>query len=163
MFQENKARQIFRKTNIFLPPDTHTYVCISEGKKMFFFWKIWRALFSWNTRFEICPFALLLTKSDSLKFWMYYWFFQVLLTHLSRVSIQWKHASPAFFKSLCNSSKKYSKDRSRHQRCFVKKGVLKNFTISTGKDLCLGLFLIKLQAWRPPTLVKRDPNTVVPL
>ena len=28
MFQENKARQIFRKTNIFLPPDTHTYVCV---------------------------------------------------------------------------------------------------------------------------------------
>ena len=30
---------------------------------MFFFRKIWRALFSWNTRFEIRPFALLPTKS----------------------------------------------------------------------------------------------------
>ena len=47
MFQENKARQIFRKTNIFLPPDT----------------EIWRALFSCNTRFDIRPFALLSTKS----------------------------------------------------------------------------------------------------
>ena len=28
---------------------------------MFLFQKIWRALFSWNNRFEICPFALLLT------------------------------------------------------------------------------------------------------
>ena len=27
-FQENKARQIFRKNENFLPPDTHTYVCI---------------------------------------------------------------------------------------------------------------------------------------
>ena len=26
---------------------------------MFVFWKIWRALFSWNTRFEILPFTLL--------------------------------------------------------------------------------------------------------
>ena len=44
VFQENKGRQIFRK--------------------MFVFRKIWRALFSWNTRFDIRPFALLLTMSD---------------------------------------------------------------------------------------------------
>ena len=30
--------------------------------KMFVVRKIWRALFSWNTRFEIRPFALLPTK-----------------------------------------------------------------------------------------------------
>ena len=30
-----------------------------------FFGKIWRALFSWNTRFEICPFALLPTNLKS--------------------------------------------------------------------------------------------------
>ena len=46
MFQENKARQISRKTNIFR--------------------KIWRALFSWNTRFEIHPFALSPTKCSNL-------------------------------------------------------------------------------------------------
>ena len=35
---------------------------------MFVFRKIWRALFSWNTRFEICPFALLPTTwQDELK------------------------------------------------------------------------------------------------
>ena len=28
VFQENKARQIFWKTNISYPPDTHTYVQI---------------------------------------------------------------------------------------------------------------------------------------
>ena len=39
VFKENKTRQIFRKTNIFQ--------------------KISRTLFSWNTRFEIQPFALL--------------------------------------------------------------------------------------------------------
>ena len=31
-------------------------------------------------------------------------------------------------------------------RCFVEKGVLKNFGKLTGKQLCWSLFLIKLQA-----------------
>ena len=42
VLQKNKAPQIFRKENISYPL------------------KIWRALFSCNTRFEIHPFALLL-------------------------------------------------------------------------------------------------------
>ena len=62
MFQENKARQIFRQNEHFLSPDTDTYVCVSGGKKYSFCRKIWRALFSWNTRFEIPPFALLPTN-----------------------------------------------------------------------------------------------------
>ena len=40
-------------------------------------------------------------------------------------------------------------------------GILKNFTNYTGKHLCRGLFIIKLQTWRPATLWKRDSNTVV--
>ena len=32
----------------------------------------------------------------------------------------------------------------------------KNFTIFSGKYLCWGLFLIKLQAFRPATILKRD-------
>ena len=39
---------------------------------------------------------------------------------------------------------KYS--RSSHQRCSIKKGVLRNFAKFTGKHLCRSLFLIKLQA-----------------
>ena len=35
--------------------------CAYQGIKMFVFRKIWRALFPWNTHFEIRPFALLLT------------------------------------------------------------------------------------------------------
>ena len=50
VFQENKTRQIFRKTNISYPLVEN--VC---------FRKNWRALFSWNTRIEIRPFALLTT------------------------------------------------------------------------------------------------------
>ena len=39
--------------------------------------------------------------------------------------------------------------RSSHRRCSIKKTVLKNYAILTGKHLCWGLFLIKLQAFRP--------------
>ena len=38
------------------------------GSEMFVCWKIWRALFSWTTRFEIRPFALLSTNPASLVF-----------------------------------------------------------------------------------------------
>ena len=42
---------------------------------------------------------------------------------------------------------------------FCKKKVFKNFANFTGKYLCGSLFLIKLQALRPATLLKRDSNT----
>ena len=59
VFQENKARQISRKTNISYPLiRTRTY----QTYEMFVFGKIWCALFSWNTRFKISPFVLLPTK-----------------------------------------------------------------------------------------------------
>ena len=61
VFQENRACQIFRKTNISYP-DMHTYVRVSGCKKSLFFQKVCRALFSWNTRFEIRLFVLLPTK-----------------------------------------------------------------------------------------------------
>ena len=53
----------FSKNEIFLPPDTHTCVCVSRGKKCLFS-EICRALFPCNTSFEIRPFALLTTKFD---------------------------------------------------------------------------------------------------
>ena len=46
-------------------------------------------------------------------------------------------------------------------RCSVKKDFLKNFANFKGKHLCWSLFLIKLQASRPATLLKRDSNTGV--
>ena len=45
--------------------------------------------------------------------------------------------------------------RSRHQRCSVKKDVLKTFANFTGKHLCWSLFLITLLVFRPATLLKR--------
>ena len=44
---------------------------------------------------------------------------------------------------------------------FFKIGVLKNFAIFPRKHLCQSYFLIKLQAWRSVTLLKRDSNTGV--
>ena len=38
-FEENRACQIFRKTDISYPLDTHTYVYVSGGKKHLFFGK----------------------------------------------------------------------------------------------------------------------------
>ena len=47
---------------------------------------------------------------------------------------------------------------SRSQMIF-KIGVLKHYAIFTRKYLCWSYFLIKLQAWRPTILLKRDSNT----
>ena len=51
--------------------------------------------------------------------------------------------------------------RSSHQRGSVKISVIKNFAIFTGKRLCWSLFLIKLQAFRSATLIRKDSNTDV--
>ena len=52
-------------------------------------------------------------------------------------------------------------NRSSLSQMFFKIGVLKNFANFIGKHQCWSLFLIKLQAWRPATLLKRDSNTGV--
>ena len=44
---------------------------------------------------------------------------------------------------------------------FFKKAVLKNFATFIEKQLCWSLFLIKLQTFRPATLLKSDSNTGV--
>ena len=70
MFQENKARQIFGKTDISYPL-IRTRTCTYQGVRMFVFRnfrKIWHALFSWNTHFEIRPFALLPTIYPDLDY-----------------------------------------------------------------------------------------------
>ena len=51
--------------------------------------------------------------------------------------------------------------RSSHRRCSVKKGVFKNLQKFTGKHLCCSLFLIKLQVFRPATLLNSDSDTDV--
>ena len=45
--------------------------------------------------------------------------------------------------------------RSSHQRCSMKKGVLRNFPKFTGKHLCHSLFLNKVAGLSPATLLKK--------
>ena len=45
--------------------------------------------------------------------------------------------------------------RNSHQRCSVRKGVLRNFTKFTGKDLCQSLFFW-VQSLRPATLLIKE-------
>ena len=52
--------------------------------------------------------------------------------------------------------------RRNRWRCCTEKGILKDFAISAGIHLCLSyFFLLKLQAFRPATLSKRDSNAGV--
>ena len=60
----------------------------------------------------------------------------------------------------CNSEPLKQSKSSRSQK-FFKIGSLKNFAIFIGKHLCRSLVLIKLQAIRAATLLKRDSNTCV--
>ena len=45
--------------------------------------------------------------------------------------------------------------RSSHQRCSVRKDVLRNFPKFTGKHLCQSLFFNKVAGLRPAALLKR--------
>ena len=51
--------------------------------------------------------------------------------------------------------------RSSHQRCSMKKGVLKSFVKLTRKHLCQSLFFNKVVGLMPATLLKRDSGTGV--
>ena len=57
----------FSKNEHFLPPDTHTYVCVSGGKKCSFLGKIGMLRFLANTRFEIRPFTLMGQSKNQAK------------------------------------------------------------------------------------------------
>ena len=65
--------------------------------------------------------------------------------------INWVLNTPLYFEMY----------RSGRLQMFFKIGVLKHFTIFTGKHLSWRLFLLKLQAFRPATILKRDSNTGV--
>ena len=50
---------------------------------------------------------------------------------------------------------------SSHQRCSIKKVLLKNFAKFTGKDLCQSLIFNEVAALTPGILLKKDSNTGV--
>ena len=51
--------------------------------------------------------------------------------------------------------------RSSSSQMLLKTSVLKKFVIFTGKPLCWSLYLMKLLGFRPTTLLKKDPYTIV--
>ena len=63
--------------------------------------------------------------------------------------------------SLLVGIMKRVKYRSSHQRCSVKKGVLRKFSKFTGKHLCQSHFLNKVTALRPEILFKKETLTQV--
>ena len=60
----------------------------------------------------------------------------------------------------CNNET-LKKSKSSHLPITFEISSIKNFAIFTGENLFWGLFLIKLQAFRPITFWKSDPNTSV--
>ena len=74
-------------------------------------------------------------------------------------------------KTILDGDKKFGNDskfkiltatiRSSHQRCSMKKGVLRNFAKFTGKHLCQSLIFNDIAGLRPATLLKRDSGTGV--
>ena len=61
----------------------------------------------------------------------------------------------AFLHNVSKWTKVQTWNRSSHQRCSVKNGVLRNFAKFAGKHLCQRLFLNKLARLRPATLLKK--------
>ena len=61
----------------------------------------------------------------------------------------WQRCFPVHFANFLRTP------RSSHQRCSLKKGVLRNFTKFTGKHLCQSLFFYKVVGLRPATLLKK--------
>ena len=53
----------------------------------------------------------------------------------------------------------YWDDRSSHQRCSIKKGILRNFTKCTGKHLSQSLSFNKVAGLRSTTLLKKNSGT----
>ena len=51
--------------------------------------------------------------------------------------------------------------RNSHRRCSVKEGVLKSFANFIRNYLCWGFFIIKLLAFGPATLLKRDSTQLL--
>ena len=71
--------------------------------------------------------------------------------HVSYYSLQMQ-----LILQLPNRTKSFpSNSRSSHQRCSVKKGVLRNFAKFIGKHMCRSLFFNKIAGLGPATLLKR--------
>ena len=62
---------------------------------------------------------------------------------------------------ILEGCRKHNQIITSHQRCSVRKGVLRNFTKFTRKHLCQSLFFDKVSGVRPATLLEGDSGTGV--
>ena len=60
-----------------------------------------------------------------------------------------------FDKNVNRPRLRNANNRSNHQRCSMKKAVLRNFTKTSGKHLCQGLLFNKVAGLRLSTLLKK--------
>ena len=86
---------------------------------------------------------------------LYFYEFKVsknvaIFTKPNFTSINWTNHSQMFFKIGTTSI-----NRTNRPQMFFKIGAFKNLAVFTGKHQCWSLFLIKLQVFRPSTLLKR--------
>ena len=71
VFRENRVRQTFKKNEHFLPPDMHTYVCVSGSKKCSFFGKCDVLCFLEIPVLRFALFALLSTSQLTVSLGIY--------------------------------------------------------------------------------------------
>ena len=80
------------------------------------------------------------------------------------VEVTWHKIGVFLIYPLCGFNYRSSrKCRNSRSQMFFKIGVLKNFANFTRKQLRWNLFLVKLKALSPETLLKKDSNTGVSL
>ena len=79
--------------------------------------------------------------------------YQIYILNLIRRKIIKHTLKINILENICNLM--VSMGRSSHQRCFVKKGVLRNFAKFTGKHLCHRLFFNNVAGLRHATSLKK--------
>ena len=107
------------------------------------------------------------------------WFYQTLRENLLRKSpseyrkIQTRKKKPywtlftqwikCITNGVCVAMPQQALSRSNRSHMFFKIDALQNFATLTRKNLCWRLFLIKSQAWRRATLLKKAPTLMFPV
>ena len=76
----------------------------------------------------------------------------MVICSLDALKTSWKKKEARIKKQISRGA---ATSRSSHQRCSMKKGVLRNFTKFTGKHLCQSLLFNKVAGLRPATLLKK--------
>ena len=123
----------------------------------------------WNVlRKQLATFCFckMLPLIGFIGFWIHLWgdasLSEICLSDL--IDLEFVGAKDIITFKLINISNIYHREHSLYleescSQMFFKTGFRKSFAIFTGKHLCWSSFLIKLWAFRPASLLKRDSST----